>query len=346
MKRLKTRILRIVTLDTRPTNDNLDLVVNQRQPDVTRALQTCENESSVPIIVHPCVPKLDQCFPEITAMEFNDLFPGDIESVYDQATSIETIQRQNANYRIQRSNAIAINGTSFLDLPRELRDQIYKCVLTSSNKVWKLRPKLVQDRSGRTRIREQLPKLFYAVPLLSQEVLEMHYKCSTLHFVAVENESRAPFFEWMQHRGAVLIKHIRCIKIRHRMNINGPHSPLCSRGYIATRIEKELDGGLSVDTSHGRSHIDCQCGIAGLVQERLSREDALADTDCIQRIEKSTEYGPVLGFVLQLLEAVRLAQDRERTVMDLPDPRRRLYLHGRNRKNCTMCGKRKWGFQY
>lgn len=352
MNSLKTKILRIVFRDTKPTNDNDDRAVNQRQLDVTKVLQSHGDDSNIPRNVHTSYSEDDQadeksqCLPEITALEFSDLFPGDIELVYDHASSIETIQRKKANDRIQRSNVIATNGTSFLDLPRELRDQIYKCVLTSSNKVWKLRPKLEQDRNGRTRIQEQLPKLFYGMPLLSQEVLEMHYKCSTLHFVAVENESREPFLDWMQQRGAVLIKHIRCIKIRHRMNINGPYTPLCSRGYIATRIEKKLDGGLCVHTTHGRWHSDCQCGIAELVQERLLREDALADTDCIQRIQKSTEYGPVLGFVLQLLEAVQLAQDHERTVMDLPDPRRRAYVHGRNPKHCTMCGKRKWGLQY
>ena len=351
MKRLKIWIPRLVTRHRKPSNANLDSTVNQRQLCISEALDAFDSHSYVPTTTTGYLTDEDEgnelcrCPSEITAQEFNDLYPGDVELVYDQTPSAEATEPQEASNRSQSSNNIATTGTSFLDLPRELRDQIYECVFASSNKVWKLRASLGKDRNGRTHIREQLPRLFYALPLFSQEVLESHYKYSALRFAEVEDDSHVLLLEWIQRRGSLVTKHIRYLKIGHRMNINGPYICQGYGDYITTTIEKTLDGALRVHTSHHRSPRECQCGTVELVQERLSREDALADPDCMQRIEQSTEYGPVLGFALQLLEAVRLARDHQKTVLGLPYSRQ-TDAHRQNAKHCIMCGKRKPRLQY
>lgn len=338
-------LLRAVTRDSSQSNGDFDSAIIQRRLTITEVLGISGNEPSVPIDVNTYDTvedqdnEISQCSPEITAEEFNDLFPGHIELVYDRTSSNTTRQQCKAKHRAQWSGTTAKQGTSFLDLPRELRDQIYEYAL-ASGKIGNLE----QNRRDRTRVRMQPPSLFYAMPVFSQELLEMHYRCSTLRFAAANNQSRDLLLDWFQRHRLATMKDIHCVNIEHRMNFDG-HGTATGFRYITTTIGKSPDPGLNIQTTHTRSLSECRCGIAELVRERLLRDDAVAGADWIHRIEQSTEFGPVPGFALQLLEAVRLAQNHERIIMNL-SYLRRIEAHKRMSKNCTMCGKWRCCLQY
>ena len=80
-----------------------------------------------------------------------------------------------------------------------------------------------------------------------------------------------------------------------------------------------------------------------LVHERLSRDDALSDLDCIRRLEESTQFGPLLGFAFQLLEAARLSEAGTKAMKELQRENRWPVGNSMSRK-CAICGESKRAF--
>lgn len=283
---------------------------------------------------------------EGTADALNDLFPGDVELVYSPKLSTKNNRRANHLADLPHTK-----GTTFLNLPRELRDQIYSFALQSTQH-WKIGA------------RERLPRLYHRMPYLSAEILETHYRENTLRFVATRQDNFPSLLKWLQKRGDALTKNVRKLEIVHRIMSNTAWYLPYHRYLKLTTVSVNPAGELEVSTSECRplirSSLDgprwnerdkpvlveaCQCSLPALVHERLSRDDARADPLCVERLEMSTRLGPVLGFAVQMCEALRLMFAHEDPVREMATAEMMEYMPTLLTE-CVLCGRAKWAFFY
>ncbi|HEX3641922.1 MAG TPA: hypothetical protein VHV10_11585 [Ktedonobacteraceae bacterium] len=336
---MKYKILRLVFRNKEEADSNVGLLTQRSQSNAVQALEYLKNRrikktNTCPGTQYPKqLVELPERVPQLTSQDFNNLFPGVIEQVYDRPI------RQNRRKRKFFQKVIAPNGTSFLDLPRELRNEIYRYAVVS-DQVYKIRARATRkDSTDNKKTRERLPPLYHVSLQFEQEVLEAHYRHNTIRYTAVHNHDPDVLLSWIQRRGPELVKHIRRMEVVHPFNVE--RIRLYTRCVIKTTIEQRSDGTVEVSTAHPRAIGSCHCGIAELVQERLLRDDAQANAECLRRIEQSAQYGPVLGFALQLLEAVQLGQTHEATMSRLSAAAQFQY-HREFTPDCILCGKRKW----
>ena len=273
---------------------------------------------------------------EMAVQDFNNVFPSDIEALYDNISTQRFLRK-----RAKAPRIVAKHGTSFLDLPRELRDEIYRYALLTT------RVHRIRERSsdyGPFRFEEKMPDLLNVIPIFADEILEIHYEQNLIRYSVDRNDDYDYFLDWVHYHGLSFVQHVRNLQVRHRYKFNP--TQWCERNaFMTTTIMMQSDGSIAVSTRDSRSPDDCQCSVEKLIHERLSREDALADAHYLERLEEYAEYGPVLGYALQVSEAVRLSQSYERMVIELPELQR-LEVHRKNPTKCVMCDKRKWAFQY
>lgn len=276
----------------------------------------------------------------------NDLFPGDVEDTYSPTPS----DRHTRPIRDPKiPTTLQVKGTSFLHLPRELRDEIYYYALASS-KPFKVRAHSHnkhphKTNCGSTRLRERLSSFYYALPFYSSELLETHYRENTLRFLAVHKDNFPLFLDWIHHRGSVLINNIRRLELTHRIITNGPVWLPNERCRMVTTISLHSSGEIEVSSTEPRRPGVCLCGLGELVQERLVSDDALGDAVCQERLGVVERYGKVLGFALQFCEALRLMFQHEDRVRDLSERQRAQMLPG-PKAACRFCGMRRWAFHY
>ena len=336
---MKYKILRLVFRNKTPADSN-DVVPTQRQrsndpqPAETLEVRHIEHKTvGTSTQQEEQLVEAPKRIPQMTTQDLNNLYPGAIELVYDCPI------KQDRPKRVFVSKVIAPNGTSFLHLPRELRDEIYRYAVTC-DRVWRIRPCSNPKESANLKgFREQLPGLCRASIFCAQEVLTAHYRHNVFRYSAVNDHNPNTLLDWIQQRSSELVKSIRHMHITHQVIAGGGHS--LTQHDITTSIEQRLNGTIEVSAAQQPTVDLCHCGIAELVQERLLREDAQINADCVRRIQKSTEMGPVLGFALQLLEAVQLAQACEETIRHLPAQKRSGYDQS-PLPNCISCGQRKW----
>lgn len=346
MKTAKIKILHLVFRNSNSSTEDVNITRSRSLQDVVQHAIASECDSTH---VDACQSteinarsvKVPMSVPEMTAQEFNDLFPGRVELLYEQPLR----QQKICETRVECYATIKTFGTSFLDLPREIRDEIYRYHVASLYTIRNIRKPQPRKRCQSNNILANVPRLCRAIPLLSEEILEMHYKYITLRFGAGYGDGPNRFLQLVERGGPVLIRSIRRIQLTHRFSMHIGLPPHFDGTHIRTTIEQKTDGSIEVSTTQNRASSDCHCGIAELVQERLLREDAQNDVECMHRIEASVQYGPVFGFALQLLEAVHLARAHEARVNKLPCVRRR-QLYSQLPSNCIMCGKTKWSLRY
>ena len=84
----------------------------------------------------------------------------------------------------------------------------------------------------------------------------------------------------------------------------------------------------------------CLCPVQDQVRNRLSRPDAVADPVCARRLEYSMEYGPVVRFALQLLEAARVHARSLSAAVNTEDVR------SLDEEPCPECGRYYQMFPY
>ena len=279
---------------------------------------------------------------ELKAEDSNNVFPGKIEGLYDQPGMTSTRRRMRCG-EIERDIVLRANGTSFIDLPREVRNEIYYYAVVSPDTIWKVRKTRTRKQHNNKHILERLPQLCRAIPLYTEEVLETHYVYNILRFTSYYGEGPSKLLDWIYRRGLDLVKNVRHIQIVHRLD-DGPYS-IYPHSNVTTTINQQPNCTIEVTCNRQRTEEDCHCGMAELVQERLLREDAQTNPDCVHRIEMSTMYGPALGFTLQLLEAVQLAMKHASTHKEFTFSEKRS-MYERLPKDCIMCGKQKRAFRY
>jgi hypothetical protein len=349
VKPTKCKILRIVFHESNSPEKAIDCSMSRQRNVEPGATTLSHGEKVASKITRPVMEDEKRLgnssieAPEMKAEDFNDVFPGDVEELYDRP--VTTVKRRRIRCgEIERDIVIGSNGTSFLDLPREVRNEIYYYAVVYPGTIWNVRKTRTSKQHNKKLILERLPQLCRAIPLYTEEVLETHYIHNNLRFASYYGDGPSKLLDWIHRRGVDLVKNVRHIQIVHHLN-NGPCLTIYPPGHVTTTIIQKPNCTIEATCNQQRIEDDCHCGIAELVQERLLRGDAQMDPDCVHRIEMSTMYGPVLGFTLQLLEAVQLALKHASTDKGLSFSERRL-MHEKLPKDCIMCGKRKWAFRY
>lgn len=277
-----------------------------------------------------------------------------MELVYSPASA--------GKHRLQTAHNAGIDDgirskrASFLNLTREIRDEIYVYALVANNPVYRVRVHTTHNTPTGMRVRERLPQLYYALPCYSLELLEAHYKTNTIHFLATYTDNFPFLLAWLNQRGELLTRNARSLELTHRVFSSGPYYFPADNAHAVTTIHLSLQGKLEVSTrssnirhcSEHRGTDKCDCGIEELVRERLSREDALEDSLCVERVDESVQYGPLFGFALRLCEAMRLMRGRETVLKgfkeEWQDHLRRLKVGDRFATCCDLCRKGKWAF--
>ena len=94
-----------------------------------------------------------------------DIFPDDVEQVCEPDYSIPREDRLIRRYRRVINQNNTAHSTSFLDLPQELRDEIYGYAVPTDN-VYQIRVYPDEKKPLARGQRERLPKLYFALPLL------------------------------------------------------------------------------------------------------------------------------------------------------------------------------------
>ena len=275
-----------------------------------------------------------------------DIFPIEIELVYEPTQCSQTHFR--ITQRTWQSHGFAGSTkkpTSFFDLPHELRDETYRYALPPGE-VCKM-PFALNKKSHRVRSRpKSVPVLGVLVPMLRDEILRAYYKQNTFQLQDFDAYWLLRHFDWIRQVPQNLVRNIRRLQIRHCLSgeYNPPYFWLIGTW---TTVTLQSSGHIVVSTTHERSNDGCLCTLTELVQERLFRPDGLADATCVQRIEESTEYGPLFGFALQLFESIRLGKEHRRPIFALPIKEWRKKCQAQELPaDCSICGKRKWTFHW
>ena len=270
----------------------------------------------------------------------HNIFPYEIDLVYERRSTSKGRAEADKS-ALERYAVASRKTTSFFDLPRELRDEIYQYAILADTTI-----KIRFHPNGNKRPytpQNHRPLLYRALPLLGEEILETYYKQNTFRLVATHDYSVQMAGEWIRRCSPLFIKCIRSLQISHAIGTSG--LACFWPGSVATTVTLNPDKSITVRTTYQRPRDGCVCDVQALVQDRLSQDDALGDPDCIRRVEESTQFGPILGFGLQILEAVRLAENHQKGLRAMPyDQRQEVYKCMPT--NCHMCGGQKWGFQY
>ena len=138
-------------------------------------------------------------------LRLSDIFPGDIESVYQPQHS--SVAHYHAIIRVPKrrnTGTTTYDGrtSTFFSLPRELRDEIYRYALPS-DKVVKIKFRLNNPRQ-RQLLRQRLPTLWFAIPLLGEELLETYYRQIVFHLSATNGDVRRMSREWIRRHSEIL----------------------------------------------------------------------------------------------------------------------------------------------
>jgi hypothetical protein len=187
---------------------------------------------------------------------------------------------------------------SFLDLPKELRQEIYRYAVVTRGFQ---RLRLWQGGDVRSQILERkLPTLCYALPLFRQEILEVYYRYNT--FSMRQGNDRllvACFRKWLRNAGSVATKEIRHLIIECK---SGPRYPDGNQW----KVDIRLNQAFRIEVEWTRF---CRNGCDNYTLEQteglLSCRD-FADDISQARLMECVTYSPVLQVAVQRVEVVRL----------------------------------------
>ena len=237
----------------------------------------------------------------------------------------------------ERLTADAKKSTSFLDLPNELRDEIYHLYLPS-DELFKVRLSRRKSRKG-ILINECWPVICYALPLLRNDILAIHYRINTIRFVASRDRSNnhAMLTKWISHYGRVLTGNLRTLQISGAWSLD-------TLNLVTIKLPSSTASGLEVSISTPDDQWGCcTYNLQDLVRLRLSRGDARQDSQIMQRVDGAKVHGSLLAFAFHLLEAARLAESRQVTRLVSASSS---YVHGsyawdhQRHSACLVCGLR------
>lgn len=201
---------------------------------------------------------------------------------------------------------------SFLDLPGELRNEVYPHALQYDNER-RLSLKLKASASGKAYVKEPTPSLCYAVPLMWKEVLSVYYAQNRFRIPVVSPKQREAFRTWVRYRGQ-LLKELTSLKLAWKVLYHYPYGEKYGRKLSSIlRLTITADGQLAVQHS-SNLFSGCGCYLVPLVEEDWKQIEP-DDTDTGHLIGQEegqdvSEVNPVVGFALKFCRVLDFAGNR------------------------------------
>ncbi|KAK5710304.1 hypothetical protein LTR17_019010 [Elasticomyces elasticus] len=257
--------------------------------------------------------------------------------------------------------------TSFLDLPGELRNVIYQLLLHRDRHIrigFKYSGDLVQGNPGlgqgpkpiyhgiyssflirgesgniyRSVIKEKLPLVAQASPLLKREVLEIYYSENRFRLPLRNFMDRRLVRQWVAERGS-LLKGVREVKLQMTHVRVREFSALI-------HVAMQEDGSIFVGTRKDhyedfRSVVSCKCTFSDWVDGVLpvsGRHPEYADV-------REMDIGPVMQAVIKICEAAEYAEALWEIVHPPGSAHRHRHEYSRccgryhTREKCLVCRK-------
>lgn len=211
-------------------------------------------------------------------------------------------------------NVVTSKRTSFLDLPGELRNEIYRLALRHDN-IRNLKLKYRFTRNGSTYTNERLPPLYHALPQHRGEILSIYYSESKFRIHLWKGEHREIFRAWIDLRGKALdgLKHLELIFRRfcwHREI--GSYS-----ASAALLLTFDANGNLILPRVMPMLNL-CTCWVIPLVEgaykQSIAESQALHETPDPTGQETVTESSaphPILNFALKLCSLRDLPREHQ-----------------------------------
>ncbi|KAK4962651.1 hypothetical protein LTR10_000278 [Elasticomyces elasticus] len=296
-----------------------------------------------------------------------DDFGEEIETLYLDSIQADTVQ-VTTYYLVPEFTACGRLPTSFLDLPGELRNAVYQLLFRRDRQIrigfkysGDLIPgtpglgqgakpiyhgvyssHLVRSDSGvvcRSAIKEKLPPIAQASPLLKREVLEIYYSDSRLIRLPLRNFlDRRLFRQWAVERGSLLkgVKEVKLqmphIRVRRFQSIIYVNSLGNGAVFVGTRDADWVDY---------RGARDCKCLFGSWVEMILEVNGRHPEYDDVRALD----VGPVMQAVIKICEAVEYAEAMWEIVHPPGSAQRREYelgcrrfgALGRSLERCLIC---------
>jgi hypothetical protein len=188
--------------------------------------------------------------------------------------------------------------TPFLDLPKELRQEIYRYVVVTRG-FQRLRLWQGGDVASQNYERKE-PAVCEAVPLFRQEILEVYYRYNTFSMrQGNEKKLLTSFRRWLRSADSVATKEIRHLVIECK---SGPRYADGNKWEIDIRLTQvsKLEVEWRTCCSKG-----CDNYALNQMEDLLSRQ-GFADDISNARLMECRTFSPVLQVSVQHLEVIRL----------------------------------------
>jgi hypothetical protein len=146
------------------------------------------------------------------------------------------------------------------------------------------------------RIRERRPRLYKALPLYRNEILEAYYRSSPFSVTFNHRFRRRFFLRWIYQAGKPLRDHVRHLVVYCQFESIRPRfaAELSLQWTPKTGLEATLSAG-SWELSGRHSQQRCHCPVCDLVARRLQCRDALNDPLCVARVIASNKMDQSFG---------------------------------------------------
>lgn len=271
--------------------------------------------------------------------------------------------------RMTASAATRSNPTSFLDLPTELRDEIYRLILPQGKKLrigfaydctlpphlsWNPKRKYQGTQYLRllpddvftvywTCIIEQLPPLAHSSLGLQDEVLEVYYAQNAVDLKVRNFLDRRLCTQWIADRGGTL-KRLRELRLHIPIPFVYWPNPLVA--IITASPLGSAPGFVRMDEifQNSRGFWTCTCSFARWVKRTLETHRRHPDPG-YERV-RAMDLGPVVEKMVEVLEAVEWAEGlwearNPRVMRDGKEEGGRTAAHYvEERRECGECGRR------